>query len=351
MRRMAFAVLALAAALFTVLFTANVAGAQAPAATVSVTGTETTWSPPNVTVTTGETVRWSFTGSTLPHNVHGTNDQADWNPPLQSTIGTARLRSTTRSRRRVSTRSSATSTARACPAPSRSRARARTRWRTCSSSRRRPASGTTRSTRASRRSRRSARPTTSRHATEDSPQFNAANLAQFDAVVFLSTTGDVLTDDAAGRVRALHPGRRRLRRHPRGGRHRVHLGLVRPDGRRLLQEPSARDIPNRDRRHRGHRRALHREPPGPLDADRRVVQLPIARQPVSAAAAPTTAPATATSTSSLRSTSRPTTSMTATTGGDDHPISWCSDFDGGHVWYTGMGHTAGVVRHRAGNIR
>ena len=24
---------------------------------------------------------------------------------------------------------------------------------------------------------------------------------------------------------------------------------------------------------------------------------------------------------------------------DDHPIAWCSDFDGGHVWYTGLGHT------------
>ena len=30
-------------------------------------------------------------------------------------------------------------------------------------------------------------------ATEDSSQFNAANLAQYDAVVFLSTTGDVLS--------------------------------------------------------------------------------------------------------------------------------------------------------------
>ena len=86
MRRMAFAVLAVATALFTGLFTASVAGAQAPAATVSVTGDATTWSPPNVTVTTGETVRWSFEGATLPHNVHGTS--ANWNPPLQSAVGT-----------------------------------------------------------------------------------------------------------------------------------------------------------------------------------------------------------------------------------------------------------------------
>ena len=32
-------------------------------------------------------------------------------------------------------------------------------------------------------------------ATEDSAQFNDANLAQYDAVVWLSTTGNVLTDD------------------------------------------------------------------------------------------------------------------------------------------------------------
>ncbi|HKD36291.1 MAG TPA: ThuA domain-containing protein, partial [Pirellulales bacterium] len=25
--------------------------------------------------------------------------------------------------------------------------------------------------------------------------------------------------------------------------------------------------------------------------------------------------------------------------GADHPIAWCHDFDGGHSWYTAMGHT------------
>ena len=31
---------------------------------------------------------------------------------------------------------------------------------------------------------------------------------------------------------------------------------------------------------------------------------------------------------------------------DDHPVAWCSDFDGGRSWYTAMGHTAGLVRRR-----
>ena len=85
MRRMTSAVLALTAALCACLFTASVAGAQAPDATISVTGSETTWSPPNVTVTTGDTVRWSFDGATLNHNVRGTS--ANWVPPLNSPIG------------------------------------------------------------------------------------------------------------------------------------------------------------------------------------------------------------------------------------------------------------------------
>ena len=25
--------------------------------------------------------------------------------------------------------------------------------------------------------------------------------------------------------------------------------------------------------------------------------------------------------------------------GNEHPIAWCQDYDGGRSWYTGMGHT------------
>ena len=31
------------------------------------------------------------------------------------------------------------------------------------------------------------------------------------------------------------------------------------------------------------------------------------------------------------------------TADDDHPISWCSDYDGGRTWYTAMGHTQRVL--------
>ena len=78
---------------------------------------------------------------------------------------------------------------------------------------------------------------------------------------------------AAGGVRALHPGRRRLRRHPRGVRHRVLVAVVRRAGRRLLPHAPARNA-DRDRRDRGRRRALDHRPARLLDARGRVVQLP-----------------------------------------------------------------------------
>ena len=55
----------------------------------------------------------------------------------------------------------------------------------------------------------------------------------------MSTTGDVLDSRAAGRLPALHPRRRRVRRRALGHGHRVRLAVVRPARRRLLQAPSA----------------------------------------------------------------------------------------------------------------
>jgi len=36
---------------------------------------------------------------------------------------------------------------------------------------------------------------------------------------------------------------------------------------------------------------------------------------------------------------------------DDHPVSWCSEFDGGRVWYTAMGHTSESFNTEEGNLR
>ena len=83
---------------------------------------------------------------------------------------------------------------------------------------------------------------------------------------------------AADRVRELHQGRRRLRRHPRRDRHRVHVAVVRPDARRLLPQPPGRHA-DRDGQGRGRQRALDDRHPGLLEPRRRVVQLPAADQP------------------------------------------------------------------------
>jgi type 1 glutamine amidotransferase len=43
--------------------------------------------------------------------------------------------------------------------------------------------------------------------------------------------------------------------------------------------------------------------------------------------------------------------------GEDHPISWCHEYDGGRSWYTGMGHAPSAftseplfVEHLRGGI-
>ena len=166
-----------------------------------------------------------------------------------------------------------------------------------------------------------------------------ANLAQYDAVVFLSTTGDVLNDDPAGGVRALHPRRRRLRRHPRGGRHRVRVdwygemlgGYFRnhPAGTPTASvdivdtnEPSTQGLPARWTR-----------------TDEWYNYQASSNPVVNGAAVPTISPRTAASTCSPRRRVDLRRGRRQRRHDDDHPISWCSDFDGGRIWYTGMGHT------------
>ena len=75
----------------------------------------------------------------------------------------------------------------------------------------------------------------------------------------------------ADRAAAVHPRRRRLRRHPQRLRHRVQLGVVRgPARRRQLLRP--RPQPARHGRDDEPPRRLHRRAAGPLGLHRRVVQ-------------------------------------------------------------------------------
>ena len=188
--------------------------------------------------------------------------------------------------------------------------------------------------------------------------FTDANLAQYDVVAFLSTTGDILTDAAAGRVRALHPVRRRLRRHPRRVRHRVHVALVRRARRRLLPQPPGRNARPR-RRHQGRRRALDDRPPGLLDAHRRVVQLPGHQPPGGERQRAVADYSPRASQVHVLATVDESTydEEDGNTVDDDHPVAWCSNFDGGRSWYTAMGHTqasfadANFRSHLLGGLR
>ncbi len=283
MRRMTFAVAAITATLCALLFTASVAGAQAPAATISVTGSETTWSPPAVTVTTGETVRWSFTGSTLAHNVRG--NSANWNPPLNSTIGTNQAPvDYTFTAPGVYTficdvHGSGMSGTVTVEDPAADPLENVLVFSKTAGFRHTSidegiaaiqALGTANDFTVT--------------ATEDGAAFTDANLAQYDAVVWLSTTGDVLNDaqqDAFERY--MQAG---------GGYVGIHAaadteyawGWYGQMVGALLQEPPSRCVPERRPRrigrHRGHERALHRGTSGPLEPDRRVVQLPVPGQPL-----------------------------------------------------------------------
>ena len=269
MRRMTFAVMVFAIALCTGLFTASVAGAQAPDATISVTGTATTWSPPNVTVTTGDTVRWSFSGSTLPHNVHGTDDQDDWDPDLNSTIGTNQApvdyvfntagTYTFLCDVHGSGMSGSVTVQEGPPADPLENVLVFSKTagfrhdsipQGIAAIQQLGAANDFAVT-----------------ATEDSTAFNAANLAQFDAVVFLSTTGDVLNDaqqdafesyiQAGGGYVGIHAA---ADTEYTWGWYGQMLGAY-------FQQPPGRD-PHRVGRHHRPRRALDGDRPGPLDARR-----------------------------------------------------------------------------------
>ena len=178
-------------------------------------------------------------------------------------------------------------------------------------------------------------------ATEDAAQFTDANLATFDVVVFLSTTGEILNDAQQARLRALHPGRRRLRRHPRRVRHRVHVAVVRRTGRRLLPQPPARNAaprPSTSRTATSPPRPVSR-PAGPRTDEWYNYQHPTTPVVNGNTTVADYSPR-ARHVKVLATVDESTyDEQDGNTVDDDHPIAWCSDFDGGRSWYTGMGHT------------
>ncbi len=174
-------------------------------------------------------------------------------------------------------------------------------------------------------------------ATEDSTQFNDANLAQYQAVIFLSTTGDVLSDTEQAAFERYIAAGQRLRRHPRRRRHRVRLGLVRRPGGRLLRRhiPPARRPPRSTSRTPTHPSTT--TVPARWTRDGRVVQLQAARGRRRTAADDYSPRYDVHVLARLDETTYDEQDgPTVATAHDDHPIAWCSNFAGGHSFYTGM---------------
>ena len=177
-------------------------------------------------------------------------------------------------------------------------------------------------------------------ATEDSAQFTDANLANFDVVVFLSTTGDVLDDAqqaaferyirAGGGFVGIHAAAdteygwdfynnmigASFRNHP-AGTPTAAVDIVDPD------EPSTQGLPARWTRtdewynYQGPIAPAVNGSPDAADYSARLSNVHV-----------------------LATVDESTYGEDdGNTADDDHPISWCSDYEGGRIWYTGMGHT------------
>ena len=171
--------------------------------------------------------------------------------------------------------------------------------------------------------------------------FTDANLAQYDVVVFLSTTGDILTV----------PMQEAFERYIQGGG--GYAGVHAASDTEYTWPWYGQLVGGYFRSH----------PPGTPTADvdidrrRRALHRPASRPPGRARTSGTTS----------RTSAEPVVNGSATvadfsprasqvhvlatvdessydeqdgnTVDDDHPVAWCSDFDGGRSWYTAMGHT------------
>ena len=156
--------------------------------------------------------------------------------------------------------------------------------------------------------------------TEDAGQINPSRLKAFDAVVFLSTTGTILDKNQEKALQGfIHGG---------GGFVGVHAAadceynwpwyqkLV---GAWFLQHPAQQDVVVKieDTTH-----PSTKDLPNPWKRHDEWYDYRVNPRPNVHVLA-----------------SLDQSSYTGSKMGDDHPIMWCQEFEGGRSWYTGMGHT------------
>ncbi len=174
-------------------------------------------------------------------------------------------------------------------------------------------------------------------ATEDAAWFRDDILSHYDTVIFLSTTGDVLTDtQQAAFERYIRAG---------GGYVGIHSAadteygwpwygqLV---GAYFRNHPNG--TPHGDGRRRGHDRPVHGRDSRPAGRARTSGTTTNRRSTRwSTAAATTTTRATPPGIHVLLTMDESTYAEADGSDGvdDDHPIAWCHRYDGGRAWYTG----------------
>ena len=195
-------------------------------------------------------------------------------------------------------------------------------------------------------------------ATEDAAQFTDANLATFDVVVFMSTTGEILNDtqqaaferyiQGGGGFAGVHAASDTEYSWPWfgelvGGYFRSHppgtptAAVDIEDG----DEPSTTGLPTRWTRTDEWYNYQHPTTPV-VNGNTTVADYSPRARHVKV----------------LATVDESTyDEQDGNTIDDDHPIAWCSDFDGGRSWYTGMGHTqasfadAQFRQHLLGGLR
>jgi cytochrome c len=356
MRRTTFAVLALAAATLGCLLATSAASAQAPAATIDAQ--VTSWNPPNVTINTGETVQWTFAGETLPHNVSSTSPNWNFQTPIDTGQAPVEFTFTAPGVYTFLCQVHAgtmTGSVTVQDAPADTLENVLVFSKTAGFRHSSIDEGIAAMELLGTQN------DFNVDATEDSAQFTDANLAQYDAVIWLSTTGDVLTDDQQGAFeRYIQGGGGYVGIHSAsdteytwpwygemvGGYFRNHPGAQFPQFQQATvdiedaNEPSTTPLPaewvRTDEWYNFQTPFNPNVGGGGTDYSPRDTGVHV-----------------------LATLDESTYNEEDGSDGtnDDHPISWCSDFDGGTAWYTGAGHTeasfteANFLAHVLGGIQ
>ena len=191
-------------------------------------------------------------------------------------------------------------------------------------------------------------------ATEDGAQFTDANLAQYDAVIWLSTTGDVLTDEQqAAFERYIRAGNGYVGIHAAADTEYDWGWYGDLVGGYFASHPAGTPTASVDIEDAAH--------PSTATVPTRWTRTDewYNYKPPAAGAASGADYSPRYDVHVLATVDESTYGEADGSDGvnDDHPIAWCSDFDGGHSWYTGMGHTiesfgeADFQEHLLGGIK